>query len=266
MNKKFISDLVEFVYSLRLWKNTNKDTFCIANTVPDTPDENDYIVSSEDKELPDYVMLPLPEPRNQGATNSCASHAVILAQEILLIQEERYLEGSERYHYYNARKYVMGNYPENVGMSLRDACKTTQKYGMALEEACPWSVAKVNEKPSIAAYWLSSLYQIDSYFKLFTIEDIKKAIAGGFPVVCGVWLDNEYYNLNEKNWQWSPKVKGNKGGHAQTIVGYDNIEEVLFIRNSWGPKWGNYALYKIKFSDFLKVSFDYWQLIPKRWD
>lgn len=259
-------DIVEFLSSLKLWKKEHDSTFFIANTVPDEPDENDYVVSSNDEELPEYVLLPIPFLKNQGATNSCASHATILAHEILLIQEGRYLEGSERYHYYNARKNIMGNYPENVGMSLRDACKTAQKYGMALEQACPWSVAKVNEPPKAAAYWLSSLYQIDSYFKLFTIQDIKKALANGFPVICGVWLDNDYYNLNMNNSVWKPKSKGNKGGHAQTIIGYDDVEGVLYIANSWGTNWGKNGTYSISYNDFLKVSFDYWQLMPKRWD
>ena len=45
-------------------------------------------------------------------------------------------------------------------------------------------------------------------------------------------------------------VDGNKlGGHAVTIVGYNDAEKYWLVRNSWGTHWGENGYFKIAYGE-----------------
>lgn len=48
------------------------------------------------------------------------------------------------------------------------------------------------------------------------------------------------------------------GGHAISIVGYDDNEQVFIIRNSWGEDWGDHGFAKVAYSDRTGVGFETW--------
>jgi len=39
------------------------------------------------------------------------------------------------------------------------------------------------------------------------------------------------------------------GGHAVTIVGYDDANQAWIVRNSWGENWGEHGYFRIKYTD-----------------
>lgn len=237
----------------------------VANTVESPIDDRDFIYVGGDLNLPKKVRLITPPIRSQGATNSCMSHASVRAQEIQLMQEGRYLEGNELYHYYNARKDA-GTFPDKVGMSVRQGCATAVKHGMALEKAWPWNPNNVNITPPLSAYWLSSLYPNKTYWRVTSIQGIKSALDNGLPIQCGIWVDLHYYNLDSTTYVWSPIIKTTKyGGHAQVIVGYDDETQQLEIENSWGRSWGKKGTYFIDYDKFEKISFDWYITLTEKW-
>lgn len=232
----------------------------------DEVDDRDFVVAVQEvqevvQEIPPVHLIDkLPLVKKQGNLSSCASHAVIGAYETIMLNTNprRYLEGSEMYHYYNARKYVNNTFPNDQGMSLRDACKTLHKYHMATEYACPYIITKYNEEPSMVAYMTSGAYKIKSYARLYDIEDVKRSLINNVPIICGIPVHTNFYYLNKGNYLYRPEGTF-RGNHATLVVGFDEDRKVFIIRNSWGSEtWGKDGDFEMSYQDFLVHSFDWW--------
>jgi C1A family cysteine protease len=48
------------------------------------------------------------------------------------------------------------------------------------------------------------------------------------------------------------------GGHAVLAVGYDDIDESLLVRNSWGDDWGMSGYFTFPYSAWPMLSIDAW--------
>ena len=46
------------------------------------------------------------------------------------------------------------------------------------------------------------------------------------------------------------------GGHAVSIVGYDDVAGAWIVRNSWGPEWGEGGYFRIAYDDISGVGSD----------
>ena len=232
---------------------------------PDKPDSRDYKVSLQYvKQLPkSYYIKELPPIRNQSWLNSCCSHAVVGSYEIMLLNKKpkQFIEGSELFHFYNARKYINLTYPKNSGMTIRDGCKTIHKFGNAPEITWRYKTNLYNKEPNKLAYWFANLYKINKYERLYDLADIKQALVNGFPVICGIRITDSFYTLDSVNRVYRPRGAYH-GGHAVIIVGYDDTTNRLKIRNSWGEKWGLNGYFYMDYTDFLNNSFDYWIIYP----
>jgi hypothetical protein len=104
-------------------------------------------------------------------------------------------------------------------------------------------------------------FKINDYYRLFDweesefdkllgveserVQNIKKALAGGHPVLIGAYLPPSFDYLNGKDlWVTTQTEKDNYntyGGHAMVIVGYDDNKYggAFEILNSWGTEFGN---------------------------
>jgi C1A family cysteine protease len=81
----------------------------------------------------------------------------------------------------------------------------------------------------------------------------------------------EYFVSDEmatKAWLPLPSARdGIVGGHAVVAVGYSNTASnpYMWVRNSWGPNWGNKGYYKMPFSwfnDSRRLVDDMWTVHP----
>lgn len=252
-------------------KNKNNHDFIILpssyelNLAKDKIDNRDYCYNSvKQSEMlsVSYTIPNLPPVRNQGSLSSCASHAVIGCYETQL-SKHRFIEGSERFHYYTTRKYLTGDMSNSSGMSIRDACKSLYNYGMGLEMLCPYSIKDCNIEPSLLTYMFAKLYKVARYESLNDIEDIKDSIYDDIPVVCGIQVSGNFYSLNMDSYLYKPTPKSN-GGHGVYIVGYDDKRSVFILRNSWAYSFGNDGDFEMSYKDFLKYSFDWWRIIIKK--
>jgi C1A family cysteine protease len=147
------------------------------------------------------------------------------------------------------------------GMTIRDGCAGMLKYGVAPEFTWPYYPYKYNDEPSWSAYFLANLFRPSRYERLNTINEINISLTQNIPVICGIRVDNSFYNLNKDNYTWVPGV-GYNGGHAVCIIGYDEKRRVLIIDNSWGTTFGNNGTFEVSYENFLNVSFDYFRLLP----
>lgn len=259
--------MIKYILSLINWfrkfEEDDRPPF-ISNTSKDEPDDRDemFAVSRDEDTMEVKYEIPnLPPIRSQKTIGSCASHAAIGCYEIQL-SKRRFIEGSELFHYYNARKHVNETYPQDRGMTVRDACKTLYKHGFALEMTWPYDTGKFNVKPSSVAYAFSKIYKVKGYQRCYSIDDIEASIMQNIPVMCGIKVYRNYMRLDRNNYLYVPTPDGQKvGGHAVIIVGYDLQRSVFKMRNSWGTRWGNYGYFEMGYDDFKKYSFDWWRVL-----
>jgi len=91
-----------------------------------------------------------------------------------------------------------------------------------------------------------------SSIDLSTVDQAKAELTQGHPVVIGVQVSRSFMRLPagvayEGEWKgyYSKKFKESVpkpqqlGGHAITLIGFDDDRQAFKLVNSWGPKWGD---------------------------
>lgn len=99
---------------------------------------------------------------------------------------------------------------------------------------------------------------------------IKKTIASGAPVAIGMMVGGTFMQEMMGSKVWHPtqddydEMDRSFGGHAMTIVGYDdNLEGGAFqIMNSWGPEWGINGFGWVRYRDFLAFNREAYAYAP----
>ena len=69
------------------------------------------------------------------------------------------------------------------------------------------------------------------------IDDAKGALAKGHPVIIGSQVTKDFLRLRGDA-VWRGEGERIPGGHAMTLVGYDERRQAFRVINSWGTKWG----------------------------
>lgn len=221
-----------------------------------------YNIKTTDKlacfSIPKYLLPPI---RQQKTIGSCASHAAVRLIEINMLIKQNFLEASEMFHYYVSRENDK-LLPEDSGMTIRTACNTLLKNGVSPEYLCPYDTLKYNQKPSWISYFAARYFRIKQYERMYSLDDIKKSISEMNPVMCGMNLTNSFINLSKNKFMWKPTTTEKIiGGHAVTIIGFDNTENKFIFNNSWGTDWGNNGNFEMKYNTFQKYYFDAFRII-----
>jgi Papain family cysteine protease len=69
------------------------------------------------------------------------------------------------------------------------------------------------------------------------VAELKNWIYSGYPLWFGVDIDGGFQELGTGTWS-KPSGKS-EGGHAMTLVGWDDSKKAFKIVNSWGKDWGD---------------------------
>lgn len=144
-------------------------------------------------------------------------------------------DGSELYVYYNARA-LQGWEAQDSGAYIRDGVKALAQHGFAEESTWPYVTSKFAQKPPVTAYENGTMHQAIRYMSVPNNEAaVKAVIAGGYPVVFGITL---YQNFPMGNGvELIPMPQGQViGGHCMVFTGYRPGQRHL--DNSWGQGWG----------------------------
>jgi len=227
--------------------------------------------------LPSYVdnsTLPyFPPIRSQGSLGSCAQFSAVyytLTHMTALARNWDAKSGGDSYRFSPKWTYNMLNGGENVGTWHYDAYAIAQKHGIATWAEFPydgdyrgWCLAP--------AAWRNALYvradQTGKVTGLSTdaaLSQLKQFLVNGYVLNFATYINS---------WQWrtagndpattaddsfagktcAVSVSGSSGGHAMTIVGYNDDlwvdlngdglvtadeKGALRIANSWGTGWG----------------------------
>ena len=178
---------------------------------------------------------------DQGQIGSCVANSscLVFINSLNKIRPQNNFLPSRLFVYYNARK-MEGCESQDSGCIIRDAFKSINKEGLSQEKYCKYNETRFAKKPSLVAYSSGRKHQSITYASVDqNIDVIKKTIFAGYLVSFGT---NVYRSIMEAYWFSSgimptTNLGQSIGGHAITIVGWDDSIKCFEIQNSWGSNW-----------------------------
>lgn len=226
---------------------------------PDPKDPRDYQLADiqETKvELPEeFDLRKEMTPVGIQKYGSCTSWGTCAVKEFLdSKQYHKNINLSEKFVYHNTKKIsglwnIQGDYIVNA---LKSICK----YGAPLQKDYPdtrdlnWN-RYVHKEPSPKVYKEAEKYKGKTYWSVGkTLDEFRSAIYQNHsPVVAGMeWYLS--YNRTDKDGKLRLPVGKPVGGHALAFVGW--TKNKLWVKNSWGTRWGKNGYFYIPFDEFDK--------------
>lgn len=236
--------------------------------LPDIPDQRDHLygaVRKIPKTLPAKMDLRLlcSPVEDQQDLGSCTANALAGALEFLMRRDKvTFADMSRLFIYYNER-VIEHSVKTDAGAMIRDGIKTLAKQGACTEKHWPYDIARFAVKPTKACYSVALKYQILSYSRLSSLDEMRTCLAEGFPFVFGFSVYDSFETQQvAKNGVVNMPKPGERmlGGHAVLGVGYDDAAKRVIVRNSWGAGWGRKGYFTMPY-DYLadrNLSDDFW--------
>ena len=129
-------------------------------------------------------------------------------------------------------------YPSGNKLGLADVL---QKYGTTSWNQLPFK--ETNDCSALTDQLVvqAAANKIGSYRRIDKTDyanpaELKSFLYGGFPLWIGVNVEDNWQNIGTSVWKSS---SGKGGGHAMTVVGYDDTKQAYKVANSWGTEWGD---------------------------
>jgi len=211
-------------------------------------DKRDYVFSRIYKviDLPRKtnnmdIMFPVRDQESQGSCAAMSASAMKEWQEIKDVSIKEYLSPQ---FIYNLRENQ-----DSEGMTNRDLMKILQNKGVCFESTFTYGNLK---PPTEKALKEALIFKINNYARIYSLDELKQALFIKGPCVVAVPV----YNYTNKLWLERP---GDVflGGHDMCAVDYDDDEQVIWIRNSWGHEYGIAGYTKMPYSEFEKA-WEWW--------
>jgi C1A family cysteine protease len=202
---------------------------------------------------------------HQGQTNSCTGNAAIGGLEVLeAVQGLPHVDLSRLFGYYNGRQAM--DPPEgdkDEGTYIRLVMKGLSTFGVCPESDWPFDADSVTVRPSWSAYRTAFGHKVNAYYKIdgtgeYRLQAIEDALRSFHPVVFGTRV-YRYFQATPPQVRLPRDDDTLDGAHAMLIVGFDQANRVLIVRNSWGPSWADrgYCYMPYEYLDAAGAS-DFW--------
>jgi len=231
-------------------------------------DPRDHVYSTPEIILPEKVDLRQYDSlvEDQGNLSSCAGLAATSCYELMLGIQNRYLELSDLFIYYNSRALENNQDKDDGVYTLRSVMKSLKEFGAASEEIWPYDSAIVLTKPSEAAYQDGLPRAITEYSRIMNLEGAEQSLANQIPVEIGMPVYSDFMKLDSENFLIkAPAVTDYiLGGHAVMMVGYDRANQWFIIKNSFGTEWGMNGYAYLDYDYYRKYVWESWNFtIPE---
>ena len=243
---------------------SNIHKFCCKKPVVNDEEEDKNLLKIfPQKILPESVDLTdqMPDVYNQLDIGSCTANATSYCYKFVY----KDIEPSRLYLYYKARELSNSEKYDN-GSTITDVMMVLKNNGVCEEHLYPYDVKKFADKPSEECNINAHQHKIISPKKVKqNLYDIKCALNDGHIIAFGLLVKQSIMNLNNSNYIYNPFASESVlGGHALTIIGYNQKDQLFKIRNSWGLEWGNDGNFYIPYNIIMDkaATFDMW-LIEK---
>jgi len=243
--------------------NKFKLTALLSKIPSDVLPYEDYLKSPEGKKEGSLLNLNLPNNffisnvllpvRNQGQTNYCVAYATACAIEYKNIMTKKYLDYlSPAFIYTNRNDTSVDD-----GMTSIDAILIVKNYGVSTDKIFPMENLNKSIQPYI--YDDAQKYKVTQYNYIVKLDTIKIALFNNGPVMAILPV----YNSTSMFWKKNTTINNTDiGYHCITLVGYDDTNKQLLIRNSWGTNWGMGGYTWFPYSDF-DIIVESWTLHPE---
>ena len=187
--------------------------------------------------------------KDQGYLGSCVGFAVTAMKEFQEQKEHdeevsagkrdvrkgRAYDLSESWLYWKSKE--IDAWPNEEGTSIRYAMKILKTVGVPTENAWPYNDIDYG-KPKRWAKLVAKWALIDSYWRVYNLNDLKTALLDG-PVPIGVPCFYEFFYPRNDGIISDPANPNQMyGGHAVCAVGFDDEKGLIKFKNSWGKNWG----------------------------
>jgi C1A family cysteine protease len=198
---------------------------------------------------------------DQGNEGSCTAHAAAADREFLHWKEidnrgQVVAPGTEGMYspsfIYYLERQIDGTLSEgDSGSYGRTSCMALNKFGCALRSEMPYIAGDFTTAPTQAQLDGAKKWATGQYHRLATVDDMKSCIASGYNFRIGFAVYESFEAIGP-NGVWSPEPSEDVlGGHEVLGIGFDDAVNggSFLVRNSWGPKWGNYGNFWLRYSD-----------------
>ena len=238
------------------------------NYIFDTEDSRDYrykdtlLKAVDPNALPSTIDLRSQwgDLFDQGDIGSCVSNSVGYQLRYLIRKSTgKIINMSRLFIYYNGRS--ISGYPVNqdTGLTMRNGFKSVTSYGAPQETMWPYITSDFADKPSDAAYKSAAGNRNLAYYSVAqNLNEIKKCLKDGYAISFGITLFSSFMTTTVARSGKIPvpnqSVEQRVGGHAMTIIGYEDATSTFIIANSWGQAWGDGGFCHMPYSMILDTS------------
>ncbi len=197
---------------------------------------------------------------NQANCGSCVAFASIGVMET----QERIASGNANYNISLSPQnlFACGGGGCETGWMPDDAADFLQSKGV-VDEACqPYLSGATGQDLACSAsckdaakrtYKIASFSKPTAYFK--NLDALRAALQKG-PLVTTLSVYEDFMSYSSGVYKHTTGKF--LGGHAISIVGYDDTTQSFIIRNSWGPEWGEQGFAHVSYTDLSGVGAQTW--------
>ena len=118
------------------------------------------------------------------------------------------------------------------------------------------------DRPSVHFAQQAMNHRTEGYATIFPygeaadqkIHRTKLMLSNNKPVVIGMALRANFVDIAAGEAYWNPEAGDTRyaGGHAMTVVGYDDRRQAFLLMNSWGRDWGIDGFIWVRYADYGK--------------
>lgn len=130
----------------------------------------------------------------------------------------------------------------DTGSTGNTSCRALNRVGCCLEGSDAYDPANLQTPPTDAQLAEAALNRHGAYHAIMNLADIRSCLASGYAVRMGFTVYESFESERTANTGVMPLPDKEReqvlGGHEVLIVGFNDKDQQLKVRNSWGVDWG----------------------------
>jgi C1A family cysteine protease len=184
----------------------------------------------------EYSYLPyMSKILNQGSESTCVPHSITAVYDYYYAMKNPDTSEKGKFKHLDLAIHQIYN------------CRTNRGEGMTFKEALNFcrDHGVISEKDYLKGKEGSPLKILD-YARILDMNTMKKSLIINGPCLIATYVKDpnrpDFWNGNY-----------NYGGHATSIIGYNDNKQAFLLRNSWGTAWANNGYTWLPYRDFNKI-------------
>jgi hypothetical protein len=186
----------------------------------------------------------MPAVGNQGGEGSCVAWALAYAMRGYEAREDVWSSIAPQttdpaLNFSPSFVYNQLAHGKDTGITIPAALTLLEQKGAATLADMPYVAGQFTTQPPAAAFADAVHYKLSSFGSIAPTDltSMKAQLAAGIPVLLAIKVYSNLYAL--KSNQVYTGISGTyEGGHAVSLVGYDDTKQTFKFINSWGTGWG----------------------------